>query len=179
MSREEVCEIFKAYCASSQIIIEDKGKMMRRFNGEMRTYQAYNFSSELEAMSSIGFNPIFVLLDGVFLDGGTKENIEIIFRNRGTNTSKEVTSLGNFRAILPTLLQGKKPDVKLPVDNAEFQLRVVQLLEEIVRKLDRPDPIYSRRNSTTRRRSGLAKLRMSCRITAASACACRDSGAQM
>ena len=38
--------------------------------------------------------------------------------------------------MLPTLLQGKKPDVKLPVDNAEFQLRVVQLLEEIVRKLE-------------------------------------------
>jgi hypothetical protein len=137
MSREEVCEIFKAYCASSQIVIEDCGKMMRRFNGEMRTYQAYNFSSELEAMSSIGFNPIFVLLDGVFLDGGIPEKIEIIFRNHGTNTSKEFTSPGNFQAMLPTLLQGKKPEVmKPPVDNAEFQRRVVQLLEEIVRKLE-------------------------------------------
>ena len=146
MSRREIDEIFRAYCASSHIGIAGLGEVRVRIQGGERPYQGYQFTSELVQTSSIDFAPKSVLLDGKFECDDFIQSIEIIIRNHftGKQTSIQFTSPVDFKTRLPDILKGKPPAVKLPdsnegkpVDNAEFQRRVVDLLEEIVRKLEK------------------------------------------
>jgi hypothetical protein len=119
MSRVEVDNIFKAYCASSQIDIDWVGEEQEVFAHAMRTFNCYKFTSELGDTSSIGFKPTDVNFDGVFMYRGVPQSIEIVFRNHfiGETMSIGFTSLGDFESRLPNFLKckiPKKPDVKLP-----------------------------------------------------------------
>jgi len=129
ITREKVCNIFEAYCAFSQIEIRGIDEGTLPFKGASRKYTFYKFESKLGEILSIGFEPTYILLDGEFVHEGVTEMIHIIFRNHTTEIKKsfEFTSLDDFKARLPNFLDS----------NADFQRRVVELLEKIVSKLEK------------------------------------------